>query len=199
MLQRAHLAEHADPRGRGGRQAPHGGDEHVAPSEVVGCKLRRDATPTPCQARTDDRHAGGRASDYTQHVGEQACQSQPDQHDRDRQALGAVARRARGGRQAGPDHADHDRDHRQVLFAPRVLVKHPLSEEHQDKQARRERRLHDDQRGQQQRDELQRPAEDRQAGAEQPTGPAHQAPYEREAQMLAAWRLLGVHRLEGDP
>ena len=66
-------------------------------------------------------------------------------------------------------------------------------------QAGRKRRLHHDQRREQQRDQLQRPAEDRQPRAEQPACAAQQAPGEREAQMLAVRRLLGVHRLQRDP
>jgi hypothetical protein len=65
-----------------------------------------------------------------------------------------------------------------------MLVQHPLCEEHQHEQAGRERRLHDHQRRKQQRDDLQRPAEDRQPGAEQPASAAHQSPGECQAQML---------------
>ncbi len=78
-------------------------------------------------------------------------------------------------------------------------MQHALRQEHQHEQAGRERRLHDDQRSEQQRDDLQWPAEDRQARAKQPARAAHQAPRERQAQMLVVWRLLGVHRLQGDP
>lgn len=110
-----------------------------------------------------------------------------------------MSRRAWGGRQARPDHADHDRAHRQVLVSPGVLAQHPLAEEHQHEQARGERRLNDYERCQQQRDQLQRPAQDRQASAQQPAPTSRQAPREREAQVLHAGRLLGVHRLQGDP
>jgi len=135
----------------------------------------------------------------TQQIGQERRQAQPDEHDRDRQVLRAMSRRAWRGRQARPDHADHDRPHRQVLVPPGVLVQHPLAEEHQHEQARGECRLDDYERCQQQRDQLQRPAEDRQAGAQQPAPASRQAPREREAQVLAAGRLLGVHRLQGDP
>ncbi len=47
-----------------------------------------------------------------------------------------------------------------------------------------ERRLHDDERREQQRDELQRPAEDRQPGAEQPARAPHEPLREREPQVL---------------
>jgi hypothetical protein len=134
-----------------------------------------------------------------QRVGEQRGDGQAGEHDRDRQILRAVTGVAWRRRQARADDADDDRRHRQVLRAPGVLVQHALREEHQHEQARRERRLHDDQRRQQQRDELQRPADYRQAGSQQPAPAAHQAPGERQAQVLLMGRLLGVHRLQGDP
>jgi hypothetical protein len=134
-----------------------------------------------------------------QHVRKQGGEAQPDEHDRDRQVLRAVAGVARGGREAGSHNTDHDRRHRQVLGTPGVLVQHPLREEHQHEQAGRERRLHDHQRREQQRDDLQRPTEDRKAGAQLPARPAHQSPGERQTQVLRMGRLLGVHCLQGDP
>jgi hypothetical protein len=65
-----------------------------------------------------------------------------------------------------------------------MLVQHSLREEHQYQQPGRERRLHDHQRRQQQGDELQRPAEDGEGGAEQPAPAAHKTPGERQAQVL---------------
>ena len=62
--------------------------------------------------------------------------------------------RARRREQAGADHADHDREHREVLLAPGVLAEHSLREEHQHEQSAGERWLHDDERRQQQRDDL---------------------------------------------
>jgi len=110
-----------------------------------------------------------------------------------------VAGRARGRGQTGADHADDDRAHGQVLLAPGVLVQHPLGEQHQHEQAGRERGLHDHEWRQQQRNDLQRPTEDRQAGAEQPARPAHEPPRERQAQVLAARSFLRVKRLQGYP
>ncbi len=106
---------------------------------------------------------------------------------------------ARRREQAGADHADHDRDHREVLVAPGVLAEHSLCEEHQHEQPAGERRLHDDERRQQQSDDLQRPAEHRQSRPEQPAPATQQAPDERDAKVLAVRRLLRVHRLQRDP
>ena len=82
---------------------------------------------------------------------------------------------------------------------PGALAEHPLADDHQHQQARRQRRLHDDQRREQQRQHLQRPAEHRQARADQPARTPDQAPRQRQAQVLLVGRLLGVHRLQRDP
>jgi len=86
-----------------------------------------------------------------------------------------------------------------VLVASGVLAEHPLPHEHQHEQARGERGLHHDQRREQQREHLQRPAEDRQARPQHPAPAPDQAPDQRQAQMLLVGRFLGVHRLQGDP
>jgi hypothetical protein len=167
--------------------------------EIVRGKLRRDAAPAEREAGADNRHRGGRAAQRPQQVGQQAGGGEHEQHDQDRQALGGVTGAARWRAQPRPDHADHDRRHRGVLVYARVLAEHPLPDEHQHEQARGERGLHDDQWREQQRDHLQRPAEDRQARAEHPASALDQPPDQRQAQMLLAGRLLGVHRLQRDP
>jgi hypothetical protein len=80
-----------------------------------------------------------------------------------------------------------------------MLAEHALREEHQHQQTGGEGRLHDHQWSEQQGQHLQRPAQDRQAGAGQPAGSPEQAPGERQAQVLLVGRLLGIHRLERDP
>ncbi len=110
-----------------------------------------------------------------------------------------MARAARWRAQTRPDHADHDRRHRDVLVATGVLTQHPLSQEHQHEQTGGERGLHDDQRRQQQCEHLQRPADDRQARAEHPAPAPDESPDQRQTQVLCLGRLLGIHRLESDP
>jgi hypothetical protein len=78
-------------------------------------------------------------------------------------------------------------------------VQHPLGEHQQHQQPGGHRGLHHHQRGQRERQQLQRPAEDREAGAQQPAGAGDQPARERQTQVLAAGRLLGVHGLERDP
>ncbi len=106
---------------------------------------------------------------------------------------------ARGRGEPGADHTDHDRADREVLIAPGVLAEHPLRDEHQHEQAGGERRLDHHQRSQQQREDLQWPAEDRQPCAGEPAGAPEQAPDERHAQVLLVGRLPGIERLERDP
>jgi hypothetical protein len=167
--------------------------------EIVGGELGGDATPAEGAARADHRHRRGRvAPEHAQQIGQQGDRRQPGEHDRDQQIPGGL-RRVRRGRQTRADHTEHDRAHCQVLVAPGVLPEHPLGEEHQHQQTGGERRLYDDQRRQQQGHDLEWPAEDRQAGAEQPARPPDQVLGKRQAQVLLWGRLLGLHRLERDP
>ncbi len=110
-----------------------------------------------------------------------------------------MTRTTRRGTQARADHTDDDRHDRNVLVTAGVLAEHPLSQEQQHDQSGRERRLHHHQRSEQQREDLQRPAEDRQTRAEHPAPAPDQPPDQRQAQVLFRGRLLGVHRLQGDP
>lgn len=167
--------------------------------EVVGGELRRHAAPSDREAGAEHRHLRTRAAERTQHVRREARQPQADQHERDRQLLGGVAGAARRREQRGADHADHDRAHGHVLVASGVLSEHPLGEEQQHEQARRERGLYDRERREQQRHHLQRPADDRQPRADQPARPPDQSPRERQTQVLLVRRLLGVRRLQRDP
>lgn len=167
--------------------------------KVVGGELGRHSAPAERQAGADHRYLGMLTAHSAQQIGQQAGDAQADQHQRDGQILGGVRGAARGREQARAHHTEHDRAHRHVLVAPSVLAEHSLCQEQQHQQAERERRLHDHQRSQQQRHDLEREAEDRQARAQQPAGAPDQAPRQRQAQVLVVGRLLGVHRLQGDP
>jgi hypothetical protein len=167
--------------------------------QIIRGELGRHPAPAERQAGADHRDLGARVAERAQQVWEQACQAEADQHERDRQLLGGVAVAARRSEDAGADHPHHDRSHGHVLVFAGVLAQHPLGEEHEHQQPGRERRLDDDEGGEKQRDHLQRPAEDREARAEQPAGPPDQSPDEGEAQMLVVGRLLGIHRLERYP
>jgi hypothetical protein len=198
-LKCAGLAEHPHGRCGGSRQPPCGRDQEMVAREVIGCELRRHATPAERQSGADHRHDRARAPKRAQQVREHARQGECHEHDRDRQRLARVMRVARRGSQGSAEHAEHDRRHRDVLVAPGVLPEHALSDHQQHQQARGERGLHDHQRRQQQRDDLQRPAEDREACAEQPTGAPDQSRDQRDAQVLLVGSLPGIQRLQGDP
>ena len=86
-----------------------------------------------------------------------------------------------------------------MLGATGVLAEHALAEEHEHEQAGGQGGLHHDQRRQQQRDHLQRPAEDREPRAEHPATVLEQAPDKGQAQVVFAGSLLGAHRLQSDP
>ncbi len=167
--------------------------------QVIGGELRRHTAPAERQAGADHRDLIARAPERAQQIRHEARHAQPEQHERDRQLLRGVGGAARRREHTRADHAEHDRAHRHVLIPAGVLVEHPLGEEQQHQQSGCQRRLDHDQRGQQQGNHLQRPAEDRQPRPEQPARAPDQPPHERQAQVLGVRRLLGVHRLQGDP
>jgi hypothetical protein len=147
--------------------------------EIVGGELRRHPTPAERQAGAEHRYLCTRAAKRTQDVWQHARHAQADEHERDRQRLTGVMGVAWGGRQRGADHAEHDRRHREILVASRVLVQHPLREEQQYEQSGGQRRLDDHQRSQQQSDHLQGPAQNRESSAEQPANTSDQTPDQR--------------------
>jgi hypothetical protein len=104
-----------------------------------------------------------------------------------------------GSAERGPDDAEHDRRDCDPLASAGVLAEHPPPEEEQDEQAGRERGLHDDQWREQQRHDLQRPAEDREAGAEQPARAHDEVSGQAQAQVHLVRGTLGVHRLQRHP
>jgi hypothetical protein len=138
-------------------------------------------------------------SERAQQVGQQADHRETKEHERDRQLLAGRARVTRWSEHRRAEHAQDDRQHRHVLVAPSMLAQHPLAEEQKHQQANRERWLHDHQRGEQQRQHLQRPPEHRQPRPQQPARAAQQAYDQRHPQVLLVGRLLGIHRLQGDP
>jgi hypothetical protein len=62
-----------------------------------------------------------------QQVGQEARESQAHEYERDRHLLARLARAACRREQARAQHAQHDREHRQVLGAARVLAQHALA------------------------------------------------------------------------
>jgi hypothetical protein len=169
------------------------------PGEVIGGELGSHAAPAERQARAYHRHLSARAAEHAQQIRQEAGDSQADEHQRDRQLLRGVGGAAWRREHTRADHAEHNRAHCHVLVPARVLAQHPLGEEHQHQQPRRQGRLHDHERGEQQCHHLQRPAEDRQSGPDQPASAPEEPPRERQAQVLLVRGLLGVHRLESDP
>lgn len=131
------------------------------PGEVIGGELGGHATPAESESGADHRHLGARVAEHAQRVGDEARERERGEHHGDRQLLGGVRGTAWRREQSGADYADHDRADRHVLIASCMLAQHALGEQHQHKQPGRQCRLYDDQRREQQREYLQRPAEDR--------------------------------------
>jgi len=135
----------------------------------------------------------------SQQVGKQARRAERNEHDDERELVGCVRGAARGSREPDARHSDEDRNDAQVLIAARRLSQHALAGEHQHEQAHGQRRLHHDQRREQQRHDLKRPPQDREPGAEQPAPTPHQPPRERKAQVVLVRCLARVERLQSDP
>jgi len=102
----------------------------VPAGEVVGGQLGGHAAPAEREPGADHRDLGEGVADRTQQVGQQAGQSEADEHEHDRQVAGVAGGAGRCGRRAA-HHAEHDPGNRDVLFAPCVLAQHALAEEHQ--------------------------------------------------------------------
>jgi len=171
----------------------------MAVREIVRGQLRGDPAPRECEPGAHHRDRCGRAVHRAQQVGEQARRAQRDEHDDERELVGCVRRAARGGREPDARHTGEDREDAQVLIAARRLSQHALAGEHQHEQAHGQRRLHHDQRREQQRHDLKRPPQHREPGTEQPAPTPHQSSRQREAQVLLVRRLARVERLQSDP
>jgi hypothetical protein len=166
--------------------------------QVVGSELRRDAAPPECEPGSDHREGRLRSADQADRIGGQREDAEADQREGDH-LVADMCRRVRRRAQRRADHAEHDRAHRDVLAAARVLVQHAPSEVQKHEQAGRERRLDDDQRREQERHDLQRKAEDRNARAREESRAFEQVARQGDAQVLVVRRPLGVHRLQRYP
>jgi hypothetical protein len=165
--------------------------------DVVRRELRREAAPREAEARSDHRDRRHAPPGRGEQVRSHREDAEPHEHERQHEVVG-VRGAAFGGGQRDPHDAHDDREHREVLAPAGVLVEHPLRGEHEHDQARGERRLDDYERSEQERDDLQRPAQDGHRRAELPARLAQQSPGERGSQVLIVGRLLGLGGLEGD-
>ena len=166
--------------------------------QVVGGELGGHSAPREAKSGADHRHRGGGAAHDADHVRRRREHRERDEHERD-DLVAAMAGGVRRCAQGRPEHAEHDRSHRDVLAPPGVLAEHAPAEVQQHQQAGGERRLHHHQRHEQQREHLQRPAQHRDARAGQPARSAQQVARQRQAQVRSLRSALGVHRLQRDP
>ncbi len=86
-----------------------------------------------------------------------------------------------------------------MLAAARTLVEHPLADEHEHEQTAGQRRLHDDEGREQERDDLQREAEHRQRRPRKPARPSGQLTDEADPQVVIGVDLARIERLKGNP
>jgi len=91
---------------------------------------------------------------------------------------------ARRGREGEPRNAGEDRGDGADLAPPDRLVEKPAAGREQEDQPEPERRLHECQRGEQERNGLERPAERTDECGGGPAWPAHQAGEQREPERV---------------
>jgi hypothetical protein len=166
-------------------------------AERVGDELRREAAP---RERRAGRQCGGDAANpaaAAQRVGRKGHGAQRRQGGGQRPAADVVRGRRRGDRGEEGDTADDRRDGEYVAGAD-ALVQRPRPEDEQEHQAEGQRRLHDSERREQQRDRLQGPAEEPEGRARQPARAAQQAPHERRAQAVRGRHHARLDRLQRD-
>lgn len=163
--------------------------------DVIGGKLGGDSTPGKRKSGADHRQRGCGPPRDRDHVGHRREKAEADQREHDH-LIAYVGRGVGGRRERRPQDSQNDRHDGDQLAPAGTLIEHALTEEQQDEQACRKRRLDDDQGREQKSDDLKGKAEDRNAGARKKARPFEQVTGQRQAQMLMARRPLGVHRLQ---
>jgi len=186
-LKRAHLAEHAEPVEDRAGESPRRGREQVTLMDLVGDQSARDAP-------RGERHAGGEhghdrhvAPDQPEQVRRGGHRPEPADADGERDAPDVVVVDPGGDGRDARDAGDDRRAGQQV--APRdglMEVVLAQCEQHEDPEG--EGGLDDHDGGQQERHDLERPAQHGEPGPREPAPAAHQPRDEREAQ-----RVLGRH------
>jgi len=158
LLQRAHLSDQADHRGRDRRRAPEHRRQPVIARRGVGDQLRRQRAPGECEAGSDHRQVGDRPAEKVRGERRQrrGAEQRQNQHERDSVDVvrGAVARKRSDSDDPRDDRADGSQ-----LAAARTLAEHALAQRQQHEQPDRQRRLDHLERREQQSYDLQRPAQ----------------------------------------
>jgi len=193
-LQRAHLGEHRQTVDRGASRCP---DQHQDPAVGVhrsGDESAEDAAAGEPHARRDHRHRGYVAAHQPQQIGRSGRESDSTQAERKGQSARV---RVTGARRNHGDTRDTRCDcaHREHVAAPDRLVQVALAEEQQNEEAEGECGLHHDDWREQQRDDLKRPAEDRDGCAGQPALLAYEPADERQTQRVFCRHRARLHRL----
>jgi hypothetical protein len=196
-LQRRHLAEQRNAGAQPGGEHPPRGCGPVVRAGGVGDELRRQPAPGERRTGGDRGDDAVDAAPSTQRIRRERDGCQDTQRGDERPATGMM-RRGIGRHGGQPGHAGDDRGDGQDIAHAHALMERARAQREQEHQAERERRLHDRQRGQQQRGGLQRPAEHAERGPCQPARTARQAGDEREAQTAIGGHDARLDRLQRD-
>jgi len=198
VLQRAHLAHDRDGGGEPGRDRPARGGEQLVGARRIGDEFRRQAAPGergPGRQRGREGSATGAAAAEVRHEGER---SEAAECDRERAGRVAVRSRLRGDG-GEPGDAGDDRQHAGRVARADGLAERAGAEHEQQHEPAGERGLDDAERGQSQRGDLQRPAEEAECRARQPARAAKKEGGERHAQAGIGGRAAGLGGLQRDP
>lgn len=188
-LQRAHLGQQANPGCKRGGHSPREGAAEVPGPEGIGHELGGQTTPRQRGPRAD-RHQRPGASPREGSQGYERDASQGDRKGGGARVMGGWLR----GHCGQQTDAAEDAEHCERLACSDALAEAPPADDQKQDEAECERRLHDGQRGKQQRDRLKRPAEDVERGSCEPAAPARQPHQQRGPQRM---RGRGHARVEG--
>jgi len=196
-LQGRHLAERSDCRRQPHDDAPGDQADPGPVREVVGEELRRQAVAGVGGPGPDRDHEAGRTDGARQHIWDERNRAEDgDRRDQPRAAGVVGVPRGSGIGQERDSHR-HGADAQDLAPADR-LAERARADHQQDDQARRQDRLDERERNQQQRADLRRPAAEGEGGADQPARLRHQPAKQGEAKVLLLGRLASLERLQPD-
>jgi hypothetical protein len=166
-------------------------------AQCIGDELRRQPAPGERGAGREGSGDTAHAVAPAQRVGRQGHRGQTGQGEGQRPAADVVRGRGRrDDRQAGD--AGDDRADGQHVARTDGLVERPCAQHQEQHEPEGERRLHDGERGEQQRSGLQWPTDHPERRAGQPSPPVRQIPDQRRPQSLSGRHDARLERLQRD-
>jgi hypothetical protein len=166
-------------------------------AQRVGDELRREPAPREAGAGREGGGDPAHSEPPPQRVGRERHRGQSGQRAGERPAADVMRGRLRRDRgQEGDAHNDGGDGHH--VARADALVERPRPQHEQQHKAEGERRLHDGERGEQQRGGLQRPADHPERRAGQPARTAGETRDERRSQPVGRRHRPSLERLERD-